>query len=100
MEQFTFDDLDAVLHQVHENANEEWKVAADLTVRVFADRGAEFTADDVWDVMDRLPYSTHERRALGPILRTAQREGVIQNTGTFVRSRRRHKSPIPVWRAA
>lgn len=99
MDQFTFDDLDAILHQVGENANEEWKIAAGLTVRVFADRGQEFTADDVWDVMERLPYETHDNRALGAIMRSAQRTGVIVNTGTFARSRRRHKAPIPIWRA-
>lgn len=94
--------LDA-LTQVADNANPSWKIAAFRTVVHLAVRFDEFTADHVWEYMEKhYPnVETHEPRAMGAILRNARSCGYIEPTGRYVPSRRatKHCSPTAVWRS-
>lgn len=90
---------DAALEQVEANADESWKEAAYGAVIATASELQQFTADDVYD---RMPagVSTHEPRALGPVMLRALKEGAIVKADTAARpSRRRslHASPRTVW---
>lgn len=57
-----------------------------------------FTTDDVWRELD-VRHQTHERRALGAVMKQLQREGEIAPTQMFVPSNRPecHRRPIRVW---
>jgi hypothetical protein len=72
---------------------EQWKVDAAVVVRMIAEDKTEFTADDVWDYLSK----PENPKLLGGVLRAAEREGIIGNSGRYERSKRRNSSPIPVW---
>jgi hypothetical protein len=44
-------------------------------------------------------FTTHDLRALGPVLVRAAKLGWIENTGSYVKSARRHMSPLTLWRS-
>ena len=62
----------------------------------------EFTTDDVWDILDGYAMSTHERRAMGPVMKKAQKLGLVVPTGQFILSHRPvcNKRPVMVWKSA
>ena len=68
------------MEQVYENADEDWKDAAkDALLRV-ADRGRDFTSEDV---TEEIPdgVSTHEPRAMGPVMLWGIRHKVMEPVG-------------------
>ena len=87
------------IQQVDEHADERWKAAAEAMVESRAIGMADFTTDDVMDDLATLPVSTHDGRALGPVMRRAIRSGQIVEVG-MTRSRRRHGARIPIYRGA
>ena len=84
---------DAALDQVEDNADARWKLEAERIVIELARTGRHFTSDDVMDALARLDVTTHEPRALGPVMLKAVRQEWIHKTG-YTASRRRHASPI------
>jgi hypothetical protein len=89
---------DRKVRQAADHANQDWMEHARKVVLLVAKRMRSFTTDDVWDALQKAKRpTTHDPRALGPIMRTLHAEGLILNTRTFVPSRRRHATPIPVW---
>lgn len=72
--------LTEALIQVDTAANEEWKAAAAEAVRMVATRFVDFTTDDVWECLEtNFPaVSTHEPRALGPVMMRAARDGICE----------------------
>lgn len=101
---FNFDESrnrrDAALLQVDENAADAWKETALAVVHSVARRKSLFTTDDVWAEMPD-EATTHERRAMGPIMRRAQRNAWIEPTGNFRATARvqGHASPKRIWRS-
>lgn len=90
---------DAALVQVNEHADPDWKEAAYDAVVATAYARARFTADDIYDRLDG-SVSTHEPRALGPVMLRAVRSGLIAKANVAsIPSRRRslHASPRTVW---
>lgn len=83
------------ISQAGENAPAAWMAEAIGTVRLLAESQAKFTADDIW----RLTGAPPEPRALGAVMRRAQRDGLAEATDQFVTSERRHGAPIRVWRS-
>lgn len=63
------------------NANSDWFNEAIGAVELLIRRGKNFTTDNVWEILDQLPYKTHERRALGAIIRDFDKSGRIQAVG-------------------
>ncbi len=88
------------LQRVDDHADPDWRnVAYDCVVAV-AKRIAVFTTDEVLAELAKYPeVSTHEGRALGPVMMRAQRNAVIVATDQFVNSEAvsRHKAPKRVW---
>ncbi len=85
----------------------EWQEGGrvDYLIDILAATRREFTADDVWNVLDNniengLLEPVENRRVLGPILSRAARRGTIAKTNRTVPSVRRNAAPIPVWRTA
>jgi hypothetical protein len=68
-------------------------------VKRTAERRGEFTGDDVWTSMgDQVVV---EPRALGPVMRRAQRLGWATPTDRYVLTERpeAHRRPVRVWRS-
>ena len=90
---------DSGLAQVEEHADPAWGESALEAVRTTAKKLTEFTVDDVWPNM--MGGETHDLRAMGPIMKRAQRLRLIEPTGGVVLARRVscHKCPRRVWRS-
>lgn len=91
--------LDAALERVEAHADAEWKQAALEAVRLCARQMPEFTTDQIWKVLDRTDYGTHEPRAMGAIMRQAVGLGWVKPTNQYRTSDRPecHKRPVKVW---
>lgn len=91
--------LHDALERVEANASEEWKRRARLAIRQAAFSGRAFTTDDVWDAIGE-DVTTHDGRALGPLMREAVADGLIVPTGAYRTSRRGrcHQRPVREWR--
>lgn len=81
------------------HADSDWKEAAYRAVCDVAERLVDFTADDIWPLLERSGESTHEASALGPVFLRAARENLIEQTGEMRQTRfaRRHRK-LTVWR--
>jgi len=93
--------LDAALESVDTHADAEWKAAANEAVRLVARQNPDFTTDDVWSVLDRTAFHTHDNRAMGAVMRQAVMAGWCVSAGEYRKSRRPqcHKRPVMVWRS-
>lgn len=83
-----------------ENADERWTRDARSAIRTVAFKGVEFTTDAVWELLDKVSSArTHEPRAMGALMREAQRAGLIRTTGAYIKSSRPdcHLRPCAVW---
>lgn len=80
------------------NADTEWRKAAERAVAAVCRRLTTFTTDDVWfELGDE--QSTHDNRAMGGVVKWAQREGLCRPTDRMIRSVRAecHRRRITVW---
>ena len=83
-------------------SSDAWKSAAAQAIHACAYCLGEFTADEVWEALDRLG---HERPAnpcaLGPVFRNVMHHGHIAKTGKFRESRQvTNHRVVTVWKAA
>jgi hypothetical protein len=83
--------------RVHDHADPQWLAAAGEALWRRSRMGQPFTTDEVMEDIDDFGVTTHDARALGPVVRRFISKGVIVHTGEYVKSRRRHGSPIPVY---
>lgn len=93
--------LDQALATVSSHADHRWVVSARKAVAHVAASGKPFTTDEVWDALGaEWDVSTHERRALGAVMRWAVRRGICEPTDDYRPSSRPecHKRPVRVWR--
>ena len=91
---------DEAVARVGRNADRDWLKAARLAVIEASVRHVEFTTDEVWAVLSRDGFATHERRALGAVMRSVAAEGVVEPTDRYRPSSRpeSHARPVRVWR--
>lgn len=68
-----------------QHADSHWLALAEQVVRELAMAEGTFTADDVWAGIGSRAH-THERRAMGGVMRGAHRSGLIRPTGTWCAS--------------
>ena len=90
------------LQRVDDHADPSWRDVAYQCVIDVAGRLSEFTTDAVLSELALYPtVSTHEPRALGPVMMRASRDNVISATSRFVKSEAvsRHRAPKQVWRS-
>lgn len=83
----------------YQHAPSIWKQAASDALMKLAKTKAEFTTDELWDLLAEQGVHTGEPRALGAIMQSAHRSGMIKATGKYVPSYRRHKAPIILWQS-
>lgn len=91
---------DDAMSRARAHADPEFAATALGVVHDIASRQEYLTADDVWEGLDGR-VSTHDNRALGPILDQAKVEGWIDPTDRHIPTRRadNHARPIRVWRS-
>lgn len=86
------------INRVGDNAEGAWKHAALETGRLLAYGMRELTAEDVFE---HIPpgYATHEKRAMGWVMRQLARENLIEATDRYVKARNPagHMHPVLVW---
>jgi len=89
---------DAAMEQVEAATNPEWKEAALDAIYITARHRAEFIVDAIWQNFYG-DASTRDKRAIGPLMRVAQREGWIAPTDKFRPSfiTHHHATPRRVW---
>jgi hypothetical protein len=105
-EQLTLEDAmtarDLAIARSQSNAAPGWKAAAAEAVRWCAQHMATFTTDDVLlRLADQQVTPTHNLSALGPVMLSAARAGVITKTGQLrpTRLAQRHRD-LTVWASA
>jgi hypothetical protein len=92
---------DASLAQVADNARAEWLERAFDAVQRCAESLSTFTTDDVWKALAACDVSTHERRAMGAVIRRAAEASMIEPTDDYRATERAeaHRGPKRVWRS-
>lgn len=91
---------DADMARVDQAADAEWKdYAYDAVLATAGEKPEGFIVDDVWKHIPAEAGAPREPRAMGPVLRRAQRDGAIRPTDRFLLSDRvtAHRNPRRVW---
>lgn len=81
------------------NAATDWKSYAMECVIAVARRKQHFTVDDVRDLVKHTPFETHDKRAMGGVIKYSQRMGFIEPTGEERVSRTGHGTKIQIWKS-
>ena len=92
---------DEAVDRVGRNAPTEWKAHATEAVLHVARMTPIFTADEVWQRLEILNQAEGANpKALGAVLSSLARDGVIETTGNYRKSvlPRRHQRPVAEWR--
>ncbi len=82
-----------------DNANSTWKEIALENLRKLCISKEEISADDLRDSMVESSIGTHDRRAVGGLMRTAKKNGWCEPTGVHVPSRYTHGHLHQIWRS-
>lgn len=88
---------DKAIEEGYDAANAEWRAMALEQVYRVALRKEEFTANDVRDLVENSPLKTHDKRAMGGVMKTAQKMGWIHPSGRSIPSKVGHLVPILIW---
>jgi hypothetical protein len=92
-----------VTHEIIEaglaNANAAWRRIALVTIEKLCREKSEITADDLRDAMSKTAIETHDRRAVGGLMRTAKGNGWCEPTGVHVPSKYTHGHLHQVWKS-
>ncbi len=92
-------EIDSYINTAAAHANDEWIREAIATVSLLIKRGDDFTTDDVWEILDTKGVRTHERRALGAVIRDFDKACKIRSVAARRSTRREcHGRYITVWR--
>lgn len=89
---------DEAMDRAESHASPEWLREAYETVRRVASRKPYFTSADIWEAGLSMP---HEPRALGPVMSSCERDGIICATREYRATNRpsRHAAPVRVWKS-
>lgn len=93
------EETEAAIARVDAAADKRWKERAKLELVRLATSMVTFSANDLTVAMDRTNEKTHEKRAIGPIMRWGAAENLIKKTGEFVPGIYGHCKPTPVWKS-
>lgn len=89
------------IEAAYRGADTEWKRAAIECLQRMIKTQKYVTSEDVVLELNKRGITTSENRAMGAIMQSFSRAGLIESTGQFTTSRRPecHKSPVRVWRS-
>ena len=92
---------DQAIDQADDHADPDWKDHARRVLAELAATGQRFTTDELWRRLDAAGIVTHERRALGGIVRQAVNAGLIAPVGWAESTRpEAHAAPKRVYLGA
>lgn len=92
---------DDAIERVKQNCSPEWMASATKAVELCAKFRNEFTVDDVQEVLESLGVpKPREGRAMGAVMNSCRRSGLIEPTGRYKASRQAHchANPRQIWR--
>lgn len=89
------------MEAAYRGADTEWKKAAAECLQRLIKTNEFMTSEDVVLELNQRGIVTGENRAMGAIMLSFARAGLIESTGNFTTSRRPecHKSPVRIWRS-
>lgn len=92
---------DEAVDRGYEHAHELWKEYAIDCVEQVCLSKEEFTMDEVRDLVRNCPHKTHDLRAMGGIIKKAQKMKWCESTGEIRHSKNviAHGTPIHVWKS-
>ena len=93
---------EAAIAEVAAHTNEEWRGVAMEAVAAVARRLQPFTTEDVWLYLrEHFPDAgVHNNKAMGPIMRAAQKAGWIEKTDSHrAAEQMAHNRPMQLWRS-
>lgn len=82
-----------------DNAHEEWRSMALGCVRDVCLKHKTFTVNDVRALVKLSTLKTHDNRAMGGVMKTAQKMRWLEPTGESIPSVVGHKVHIQVWKS-
>lgn len=93
--------LDDLLTAIEEAADDQWWEMALSTLRRVCESQNELTTDDLWEHIDASGESTHERRAMGPLMKAGEARGWCVPTDRVRNSSRPicHTRPLRIWQS-
>lgn len=74
-------ELSRTIERCTAHANSEWKNAVTATILKLAARQDRLTASDIRKELKDQPVHTEDLRALGGMIRIAQKQGIIESIG-------------------
>ena len=89
------------IEAAYRGADSEWKRAAAECLQQMVETREFITSEDVVLELNKRGIVTSENRAMGAVMQSFSRAGLIESTGRFTTSRRPecHKSPVRIWRS-
>ena len=88
---------DEAVLQSFENAKDPWKAYALRCVSVIAKKMETFTVNDVRPLVAQSPFKTQDNRALGGVIKQAEKKGWIYPTGETRVNKTGHGTAMQVW---
>jgi hypothetical protein len=88
---------DLGMARVETATSDVWKHAAFQAIERLAATGEPFISDDVWNELGASLSDVTNQRALGPVMMSARKKGIIEKTGGYRPSVRSNLSPKPLW---
>lgn len=90
---------DEAVDRVDRNANIEWKIKAYEVGKRIARDNRILISEEIWDALAVEGVTTHEPRAMGPVMKRLQADKIIEPTGDFMISPSPlgHGRPSRVW---
>lgn len=83
----------------YDNAKAEWReMALEVLYRTCCQRQT-FTVNDFRKEVDALPVKTHDKRAMGGVVKVGVMLGWIEKTGDSIPSKVGHLVPIQIWKS-
>lgn len=86
------------IETAYQYADLDWKAIAASAVRHCALTMPEFSTNDVWEVINKTGVTTHTNRALGAVMQSAARSGMVRKVG-YIGSKLAHASPVTLWQS-
>lgn len=81
------------------SANPRWRSEALLIIKNLCESKPEISANEFTTLIKRMPIKTHDNRAIGGLVRYAEKMHWIEKTGRSEISKAGHLSRIQIWRS-
>lgn len=92
-------ETDEAIERGYKNADDAWKNEALSVVQDLCLSQEHFTGDDVKIIMAKSDVDTHDKRAIGGVIRKAYKLGYCEPTGIYEQSQFNHGSLHQVWKS-